>query len=571
LELFLSFETGGVTEIARFLFPPVGVAVVATLQALFSAYLVRKFVVFPIAFKETKPVLSLLFFGGPIGCLVGAVLGVAVLVAFGRIPLENYLITSATRWTGDLFGVLVFTPLILVWAQNPGRSHFRANLAATVPAVAAFIIAVMVAWYAASWEKTRLQVSFDRQATFLSEALKKNLTIYLNALNSLKGFVVASDKIDDASFRSFARQLLDSQIHVQAFGWDPLVLPENRDAFETDGRRLGFPDFRITERTADNQIVPAGDRPYYVPVKYIEPVAGNRKAIGFDVASNPVRREALERARDSGRPVTTGRIRLVQETEGQFGVLTFQPVYKRGNWNQGIEDHRQALKGFVVGVLRLGDLVNEAFEKLDTADLAFQLVDLNARPDQRWLYANPLQRNGFAEIEERGLFGRSRPMSHSQRIDPGDRSWAFEISPTAKYIARHRPDNTWLVLIGGLAITSMVVAFSVVFEARNTELANLVDDLREAKTDADRANQSKSQFLSAMSHELRTPLNTVIGSSDMLRMAVFGPVENDKQREYLDDIHDSGTHLLELINDLLDIAAIEAGAVELAEEDVDLS
>lgn len=405
----------------------------------------------------------------------------------------------------------------------------------------------------------------------MSEALKKNLTIYLNALNSLKGFAVSSDKLDDANFRSFARQLLDSQIHVQAFGWDPLVLPENREAFETDGRRSGFPDFRITERTADNQIVPAGDRPYYVPVKYIEPVAGNRKAIGFDVASNPVRREALERARDSGRPVTTGRIKLVQETEGQFGVLTFQPVYKRGDWNRGIEDHRQALKGFVVGVLRLGDLVDDAFEKLDTADLAFQLVDLNARPDQRLLYANPLQRNGFANIEERGFFVRSSPMSQSQRIDPGGRSWAFEISPTAQYIARHRPDNTWLVLIGGLAITSMVVAFSVVFEARNTELANLVDELREAKSDADKASQTKSQFLSAMSHELRTPLNTIIGSSDVLRLAVFGPVEHPKQREYLDDIHNSGNHLLDLINDLLDVAAIEAGALELVEENVDLS
>ena len=87
---------------------------------------------------------------------------------------------------------------------------------------------------------------------------------------------------------------------------------------------------------------------------------------------------------------------------------------------------------------------------------------------------------------------------------------------------------------------------------------------------ADAAIKAKSAFLAAMSHELRTPLNAVIGFSDMLSMETFGSVGSARNKEYLNDIHASGRHLLALINDILDIARIDAGQAELNEEIVDL-
>ena len=93
----------------------------------------------------------------------------------------------------------------------------------------------------------------------------------------------------------------------------------------------------------------------------------------------------------------------------------------------------------------------------------------------------------------------------------------------------------------------------------------------QAKDEAQQANRTKSDFLSAMSHELRTPLNAIIGFSETMKQETFGPVGSDKNREYLDDIHQSGQHLLELINDILDASAIEAGALELHEENVNLT
>jgi PAS domain S-box-containing protein len=94
--------------------------------------------------------------------------------------------------------------------------------------------------------------------------------------------------------------------------------------------------------------------------------------------------------------------------------------------------------------------------------------------------------------------------------------------------------------------------------------------LRRAKEEADIANRSKSQFLATMSHELRTPLNAIIGFAEIMENEVMGPIGNEHYRSYISDIHLSGSHLLQLINDILDLTKAEAGMLELNEDLVDL-
>lgn len=96
--------------------------------------------------------------------------------------------------------------------------------------------------------------------------------------------------------------------------------------------------------------------------------------------------------------------------------------------------------------------------------------------------------------------------------------------------------------------------------------AKLISD--EARRRAENANLAKSQFLATMSHELRTPLNAVLGFSEVMKNEVLGPLENKRYHEYVQNIHTSGAHLLNLINEILDLSRIEAGKYELHEHPV---
>ncbi len=103
-----------------------------------------------------------------------------------------------------------------------------------------------------------------------------------------------------------------------------------------------------------------------------------------------------------------------------------------------------------------------------------------------------------------------------------------------------------------------------------TEMKTAQAKLNDARRQAEEANKTKSEFLANMSHELRTPLNAVIGFAEVMKDELFGPM-GERYKDYAESVHSSGKHLLELINDVLDLSKIEAGKIELIEEETDVS
>ena len=122
-----------------------------------------------------------------------------------------------------------------------------------------------------------------------------------------------------------------------------------------------------------------------------------------------------------------------------------------------------------------------------------------------------------------------------------------------------------LVLVAALAVLSILLVIRALADRRRVATA-----LEAARDAAERASVAKSQFLAGMSHELRTPLNAIIGFSAMIRDQAHGPAGDPSYVEYGSDIHDSGVHLLSIVNDVLDLAKVEAGRYELEHGAVDL-
>lgn len=448
----------------------------ASLQAIAGAYLVGRFAGFPNPLIREKEVFLFLLYGGILSALINSTTAVSTLAVTGRIPLANFPANWGTWWMGDMLGIFIFTPLVLVWGLRPRESWRNRRIAITFPIVAMFALTTVAIFYEAQNNNERLKFEFDQQATELSVALEKSILTHLNILRSLGSFYTASAMVGREGFQTFVAHTLDDFQGIQALSWNPLIPASERETFENGIRREGFRDFRITERNIDNQLIRAEDRPEYVPVNFIAPYGGNEAALGYDVYSDQLRREAIDRARDSGEIAATARVKLVQEHENQYGLIAFMPLYRKGFPHRTQEERRNNIAGYMVAVFKGEDIVNAALKGLNRDRLSYRLIDEQAPADEQLIFSSDGQPLKPLVLQESGLFGRNFSLASRLVIPVGGRQWLFEIVPTQDYFVHRRSNHEWLILLVGLVTASMGGAFAMVFSGRGSVLRQLVDE-----------------------------------------------------------------------------------------------
>ena len=246
-----------------------------------------------------------------------------------------------------------------------------------------------------SWKQAKTRTDFYLASRNRTSLIKREIEANLLIVESLGSFLASSDELSRGDiqtlrreFHGFAPRLLSRHPHVQALEWIPRVPDDQRDIYEAAAREAGYADFQITDRQTQGEMVRAGRREEYFPVYFVERREGNEPAIGFDLASNAARLEAMHRARDTGQTVTTGRMVLVQETGTQFGFLVFTPVYRKDMLSETVEDRRRSLEGFGLGVFRVGDLIDSAVGYVAPVGINVRLVDMSADPGSEFLYAH---------------------------------------------------------------------------------------------------------------------------------------------------------------------------------------
>jgi PAS domain S-box-containing protein len=171
-----------------------------------------------------------------------------------------------------------------------------------------------------------------------------------------------------------------------------------------------------------------------------------------------------------------------------------------------------------------------------------------------------------AELAGRGIADLAHPEDQAVSRLTLDRTLRGEIETPAlelRLLGRGGAILHGLVTLSAVRDDAGQPSYLIVQVIDITERARFEDELRAAKDQAEAGNRAKSDFLANMSHELRTPLNAIIGFAEIMKNQIFGAIEPDKYNEYVHDIHASGQHLLNLINDILDLSRIEAGKLEV--------
>jgi PAS domain S-box-containing protein len=462
----LNCWVGAGGDLDRLTAPPVYAAMAiasgSALQALAAAWLSRRWIQPGVPQLDApRSTLAFIALAGPLACLIAPTCGVGALFFLGLVPKATAFFSWWNWWIGDSLGVAIMTPLTfcLFAASTDIWRHRRLTVAPALAAALACTVALFALIFQA--EKVRLQTETGNRSQYLGNALETLLIDdSVDAPSALRALFNASKTVERKEFAVFAGSLLKRNPEIQALEWIPRTPRERLGQLERSAREEGYGNFRVQERDASGALVPAGDRAEYFPVFFVEPWTGNASAFGFDLASDPVRRQALDLARSSGAPSVTQRIRLVQETGEQYGVLIYYPVYKNGT-----DGTASDLSGFTLIVLRMGLLVDRALAGLERDGLHVSLRDLSAPADESALYA---EAGRWSPATEYGL-GDWR-----KAVTVGDRTWRIEIAPDLEFVAHNSSWLPWIALTGGLLFTGLLNIYLLTVSGRSAHIQALV-------------------------------------------------------------------------------------------------
>ncbi len=393
---------------------------------------------------------------------------------------------------------------------------------------------------ATALERGRLQVVTER----IRADATGQLGTYVSLVRSAVGFFEASNqRVSQDQFRKFltAIDVRHDYPGILALAYIAKVPASERAAFEAEQRRRS-PGFHIFPDTPRD--------PYYVAT-YLEPDNESRKRNqGFDPFTEPVRRAALEKARDEAAPAMSGRLILKTEEEDDNAAPAFvlyAPIYSVSPPPPSVAERRKALRGFIAASFRADDLLRGIRGPTARSQVAFRIYAGNTTDPRDVLMATtdfPSDRSGGTKRETISVAGFP---------------WTFEFVTLPEF--EQESGRARVPLIGGLGLLLSLLLYgftSFQAKARRADERALHHERERAK-DLQDLDRAKTRFFSNLSHELRTPLNGILGMNDLL----WDTDLNEQQKDYLTTIGTCGRTLLDLISDVLDVSKIEAGKLEL--------
>lgn len=389
------------------------------------------------------------------------------------------------------------------WAANLlGVTQVR-SVSIGLPVVLLLILTSLVVVHLRRVEQEELSADFEIQTTNAFNRLRAQFDVYLETVQSISSLYATGHDLERKRFAAFVARTISQYNGINGLGWNPRVKQSERAAYEQAARDDGLTDFQFRQWTPDAATPwTASDDQWateYVPAYLLEPYEPNKSAIGIDVASNPTRREALQRARDSGRAVATARITLAQDTSQQAGFLIFAPVYAVGSSTETVTDRRENLRGYAVGVFRVANIVQQAMAELKFDGITLQITDQSADGDQQLLFDDSASgTSGSNEEKSNGRSGNVRSsLASTFKYDVGSRKWQITFAATQEFIEARRRRDYWVILGAGILSSILLGIVIRLVINRASEVEELVrlrtEQLREVNTQLEQEGRDREQ------------------------------------------------------------------------------
>lgn len=409
------------------------------------------------------------------------------------------------------------------------------------------LLVTALAWkFSTDQAERRLRERLDFRVQELTSSLEARVKVYEQVLWGGVGLFKASQEVARKEWKAYVDtlRLEERWPGVQGLGWAVNLTPSQKATFVAQTRAEGFEDFEVK---------PPGRRERYTAIAFLEPFDWrNRRAFGYDMATNDVRAAAMWRAARTGQASTSGKITLVQETDTnvQAGFLTYVPVYDRSLPQETPEQRERALKGWVYAPFRAGDLVHGILDSQDH-QMELELFDGSPSPENL-LYDS----NNALEFKSEDF-----DYIRVEKLELQGRTWHLRF--TVKGISRNDNSTRLPTLVATFGFIIDILLFYLItvlvnsqrraeklVDRRTSELERKSLELAEVNQDLVRTNEDLASFAEVASHDLQEPLRTITSFSQLLQMEYSSALDLEGE-EYLHHIVKAAERMRLLLQDTL--------------------
>ncbi len=428
----------------------------AVLQAWLGARLVQGILDQDQALLRERSIFLFCLLAGPLVCLISATISVATMWFFGVLAPTDIGLTWTRWWIGDTVGVLIFAPLMFCVFAKPRELWKQRINSVGVPLCILVIVAFIAFRFSNNQEMLFVEEQFlDNNNRFMDE-LRHTVSSHIEATYDLKEYFDTTDDISAETFAAYTHPKLRRHSGIQALEWIPMVTAVQRPGFEM---AIGEP---IRIKDDGGELITAPDKPFYLPIHYVEPYAGNENTSGFDISYRPSVLEAVITACTSGAVSVTDPINLVQDDPGKVGIVFYAPVYKKGT---STVEHKDCsnLSGVVASVFRIGDELTQLRDSMP--DLG-TTVSISNRG--RVFYSNLTDKNPV-QLAPAGF-----DLEQSYTFTVANQQWEMTFVPDSGFISLYSSWTVWLILTGGLLIAATAGAGLLMLTGRTLQTENLI-------------------------------------------------------------------------------------------------